>query len=416
MSQTAVPVRGRAARTARRTRLRHLALHQRRAAVPRDAVPAAAPGRPPDRGRRRPRLLRLRPAAVEPPAADDRLRHPPRLRRPDAVAAGRRLRALHKGFKGVREDGQRYYALEPEAYAWVHATLIETYVAGHAHFGRADAPRPDRPLLPRVPRPRPADRRPRARPAATWAGFRDYFDATSASELVRTDSVDRVLRRSATPPPPPIPLPEPLWRAARVPARRGAVARRRRADDARAARAARAHLDRARRARIPRARRVSRGADAGDARAGCRSSGPAQLRLRRRAIARGPLGASPPPRRRRVAPPADALRHRTAAGTGVRPRRRTTAEDADGRADPRRRARAGRRLGPAPPDDGRRRRGAPVSGRMTVYRRFGAQARLLDALAIRECRRCLATDRAARSIPPRGSTSGWHRCSSPRSG
>ena len=34
-------------------------------------------------------------------------------------------------------------------------------------------------------------------------------------------------------------------------------------------------------------------------------------------------------------------------------------------------------------------------GRMTVYRRFGSKARLVDALAIRECRRCLATIAAA---------------------
>jgi AcrR family transcriptional regulator len=30
-------------------------------------------------------------------------------------------------------------------------------------------------------------------------------------------------------------------------------------------------------------------------------------------------------------------------------------------------------------------------GRMTVYRRFGSKGALIDALAIRECRRCLAT-------------------------
>jgi AcrR family transcriptional regulator len=29
-------------------------------------------------------------------------------------------------------------------------------------------------------------------------------------------------------------------------------------------------------------------------------------------------------------------------------------------------------------------------GRMTVYRRFGSKAALIDALAVRECRRCLA--------------------------
>jgi TetR/AcrR family transcriptional regulator, repressor for uid operon len=34
-------------------------------------------------------------------------------------------------------------------------------------------------------------------------------------------------------------------------------------------------------------------------------------------------------------------------------------------------------------------------GRMTVYRRFGGRAALIDALAVRECRRCLATIGAA---------------------
>jgi AcrR family transcriptional regulator len=34
-------------------------------------------------------------------------------------------------------------------------------------------------------------------------------------------------------------------------------------------------------------------------------------------------------------------------------------------------------------------------GRMTVYRRFGARQQLIDALAVRECRRCLETIRAA---------------------
>ncbi len=35
--------------------------------------------------------------------------------------------------------------------------------------------------------------------------------------------------------------------------------------------------------------------------------------------------------------------------------------------------------------------GAAQVGRMTVYRRFGSRTALIDALAVRECRRCLAT-------------------------
>ena len=47
----------------------------------------------------------------------------------EAVAAGRRLRELHKRFRGNRADGTRYSALEPEAYAGVHATLLEPAVS-----------------------------------------------------------------------------------------------------------------------------------------------------------------------------------------------------------------------------------------------------------------------------------------------
>src|SRR5437763_9032721 len=34
-----------------------------------------------------------------------------------------RLRTLHRRFHGVDEAGRRYHALDPHAYAWVHATL-----------------------------------------------------------------------------------------------------------------------------------------------------------------------------------------------------------------------------------------------------------------------------------------------------
>ena len=48
-------------------------------------------------------------------------------------------------------------------------------------------------------------------------------------------------------------------------------------------------------------------------------------------------------------------------------------------------------------DDVARRAGV---GRMTVYRRFGSKSALVDALAVRECRRCLA--RIAAAIPDQG--------------
>src|SRR4051812_14530537 len=53
-----------------------------------------------------------------------------------ARATGERLREMHKRIKGVAPDGTRYHALEPEAYAWVHATLAWVIVDAHRVFGR----------------------------------------------------------------------------------------------------------------------------------------------------------------------------------------------------------------------------------------------------------------------------------------
>lgn len=208
----------------------------------------------------------------------------------EAVAAGRRLRALHKGFRGVREDGLRYYALEPDAYAWVHATLIESYVAGHAQFGtplqgaELDAFYREYRDLGRLLGVREHDL------PEDWASFRVYFDRTIDEVLVRTESVDRVLR-SVKNAAMPLPMPPALWRALRLPAAKalwiGGIGL------------------------MPERLRPRLGIELSPAEAGAfrtlgalsrglspvlprrlQVTGPAQLRLRRRAIARGPLGAA----------------------------------------------------------------------------------------------------------------------------
>ncbi|HLY47942.1 MAG TPA: oxygenase MpaB family protein [Solirubrobacteraceae bacterium] len=137
---------------------------------------------------------------------------------PRAIPAGRRLRELHRGFRGVREDGRRYHALEPDAYAWVHATLIDAYVTGHAHFGTPmTAEETERfyseyRRLGRLIGVRERDLPP------TWSAFRDYFERMSTEELAGNESVDRVLRAIRRVPPPPGAVPELLWRAVRIPA------------------------------------------------------------------------------------------------------------------------------------------------------------------------------------------------------
>lgn len=120
---------------------------------------------------------------------------------------GARIRALHRQIKGVRADGQRYTALEPGAYAWVHATLAEAMVLAHERFGIAftDAQKEELwgewrelgALLGVRPRDLPAD----------WGAFRVYFATMVERELEHTAAVDEVLAALGRPQPPSLPPP-----------------------------------------------------------------------------------------------------------------------------------------------------------------------------------------------------------------
>jgi uncharacterized protein (DUF2236 family) len=137
---------------------------------------------------------------------------------PQAINAGRRLRELHKRFTGIREDGHRYHALEPDAYAWVHATLIDAYITGHAYFGTPLTAGETCRFYDEYRRlGRLIGVRERDLPDS-WSGFRQYFDQMTAEVLVHNASVDRVLRAIRGVPPPPAPIPAALWHILRIPA------------------------------------------------------------------------------------------------------------------------------------------------------------------------------------------------------
>src|SRR3954463_12117008 len=116
-----------------------------------------------------------------------------------AVNTGRAMRAMHQRIKGVAPDGRPYHALEPEAYAWVHATLAETIIASHARFGRPlDAEQrvgfyEEWRGLGRLLGIREGDL------PTTWAGFRDYVEEMCATRLESSDVVDDVLESLADP-------------------------------------------------------------------------------------------------------------------------------------------------------------------------------------------------------------------------
>lgn len=137
-----------------------------------------------------------------------------------AMAMGSRIRGMHKAIKGVRPDGERYHALEPDAYAWVHATLAHSIVNGHRLLGRpmrgdqverfyAEWRRSGR-LIGVRERDLPED----------WTAFGHYFDAMVAEQLERTPAVEEVLESLAAPTRPPLRyLPNAAWRLAQVPTR-----------------------------------------------------------------------------------------------------------------------------------------------------------------------------------------------------
>ena len=206
----------------------------------------------------------------------------------DAARAGRRLREMHRTIKGVAPDGRRYHALEPEAYAWVHATLGEVILASHRQFGRQMSRdeverfygewRALGRLLGVRDRDLPED----------WAGFRVYIDDMVDQRLEDNDVVQTVIRTLRSPAPPPYvdALPPAAWRVLRKPAARATelttaalLPPRLRARvgltiDARDARELRALAAVSRRATplMPR---------------GLRRIGPGYLRMRREAIERG---------------------------------------------------------------------------------------------------------------------------------
>lgn len=139
---------------------------------------------------------------------------------PEAAArTGRRLREMHHWIKGVDPDGRRYHALEPEAYAWVHATLCDAIIGSHRLFGQRL--RPDEVArfydewraLGRLLGVREHDL------PADWRGFRGYVDRMVDERLEDNDVVQTVVRTLRSPAPPPYAdrLPSAVWRFLRMP-------------------------------------------------------------------------------------------------------------------------------------------------------------------------------------------------------
>ena len=53
---------------------------------------------------------------------------------------GARVRNMHTTIKGEKPDGTRYHAMEPDAFAWVHATLAASIFTGHEQLAKPMTP------------------------------------------------------------------------------------------------------------------------------------------------------------------------------------------------------------------------------------------------------------------------------------
>jgi uncharacterized protein (DUF2236 family) len=124
-----------------------------------------------------------------------------------AAELGRRLRAMHRTIRGVADGGRRYSALEPEAYAWVHATLADAVIRGNARLGR--------PLEPWERDRFWAQWRAAGRLVGVRAGdlpadrdaLEAWFHDMVRDRLEHTPAVDDVLATLRSPGPPPLPFP-----------------------------------------------------------------------------------------------------------------------------------------------------------------------------------------------------------------
>ena len=126
---------------------------------------------------------------------------------PEAAAEmGERVRGFHRVIKGTKPDGTRYHALEPEAYTWVHLTLMEGIIRSHERFGRPFTDSEKEQLWSEW---RPLGRflgiRWRDMPE-TYAGYREFVDGIIENRLERNAATDEVNEALSAAPPSPTKL------------------------------------------------------------------------------------------------------------------------------------------------------------------------------------------------------------------
>jgi uncharacterized protein (DUF2236 family) len=135
-----------------------------------------------------------------------------------AYAEGARLIEAHKGIKGVDGHGNRYHALNPEAYAWVHLTLAKFMVDTAHWFGDPLTPSELDQMWTEFRAVGLALGVKEHHMPEDWDGAQRRFDEVLRDRLEATRSTYDVLTSLARPAKPIPGLPDPVWRLLVAPA------------------------------------------------------------------------------------------------------------------------------------------------------------------------------------------------------
>jgi uncharacterized protein (DUF2236 family) len=125
----------------------------------------------------------------------------------DGPEEGRRLRELHRPISGVDEQGRHYHALSGEAWAWVHLSLFERFIALNRYFGTPFTPEQERRLYGESLRLGAILRVPEREMPRDLDGFWKYFDEMVADRLeAHPTALDVLAAMRGTPAPPGLPV------------------------------------------------------------------------------------------------------------------------------------------------------------------------------------------------------------------
>jgi uncharacterized protein (DUF2236 family) len=128
-----------------------------------------------------------------------------------AAAESQRLRRLHATIRGTDDAGRPYHALDPDAYAWVHLTLVHLFVEVQRIFGQPLSPAQKELLYQEWRHVGRLLHVQDQRMPADWDAFGRYFDDMVEHTLEGNRAVEDVLASVAHPKKPLTVLPAAAW-------------------------------------------------------------------------------------------------------------------------------------------------------------------------------------------------------------